>query len=286
MSTLRPTRLITVSSPEFLLGTRVMLDSFLRHNDWFSGDIFVLHRRLDSAATAQLEAEFPSLKCRTVSVRLAEAIAALVDAFPQLLNRQDRFLSLEMLLIEPDADTLFLDSDILITASFAELAPARSELIACPDASLLRGRTRDLATMEEFDTLDAEATTTFNAGMIMLGRTLPQAQLCDEMLAYLKPESWGSIQSDHTDQAVWNRLMANRVRLQDYGYNFMLGHKALYPEEKRLRQSIRALHFNGRAKPWLPEYQRAAATQDGLTAWAFEQWRLGCRAMLERQRTT
>ena len=39
----------TVTSPEFLLGTRVMLDSFLAENPWFEGEIVVIHDRLDEA---------------------------------------------------------------------------------------------------------------------------------------------------------------------------------------------------------------------------------------------
>jgi hypothetical protein len=49
-----PRTLITVSSPEFVLATRVMLHSFRANNPWFTGEIVVLHRRLSDAAAAQL----------------------------------------------------------------------------------------------------------------------------------------------------------------------------------------------------------------------------------------
>jgi lipopolysaccharide biosynthesis glycosyltransferase len=284
MNLMLPSRLVTVTSPEFLLGTRVMLDSLQRHNGWFDGEIIVLHSRLGTEACAKLEAQFPSLTCRLVSAPLADAIARLVDAFPHLRDRRDRFLSLELLLMKPQA-TLFLDSDMLVTASFADLQAADGELIACADASILRGRTRDPATMEEVDASDVALITTFNAGMMVLGRNLPLAELGRDMLAMLNRESWGLIKSDHTDQAVWNRLMPDRVRLVDPCYNFMLGHAGLYPAEQSREETLRALHFNGRAKPWLPEHHQAAAGRGALTGWAFGEWRQACSAMLSRQPT-
>jgi hypothetical protein len=280
------TRLVTVSSPEFLLGTRVMLDSFLQHNSWFDGEILVLHSRLAHEASDLLQAQFPNLVCRKASPRLTHIIDQLVAAFPHLQDRRDRFLSLETLLMEPSETTLFLDSDIVVVGSIADLAIESEKLRVCPDATLLRGQLRHRVTMEEVDHSDADSMASFNAGMILIGENAIDAGLHDRLFACLDPQCWSAVKSDHTDQLVWNRLFHDRAVLADPCYNFMLGHAGLYSDGDRAPANMRVLHFNGPAKPWLPQHQQAVAQKVGLTSWAFEQWRLACSAMLSRQRTT
>ncbi|MGB3846359.1 MAG: hypothetical protein WA940_10865, partial [Sphingopyxis sp.] len=63
--------LVTVSSPDFRVGTEVMLASFLAANAWFDGEILILHSRLTAADEAALAAAFPRLSCRRASSRLA-----------------------------------------------------------------------------------------------------------------------------------------------------------------------------------------------------------------------
>lgn len=286
MNGTRSTRLVTVSSPEFLLGTRVMLDSFLRHNSWFDGEIVVLHDRLAEDASDLLEAQFPKLMCRKASPQLIQAINQLVSAFPHLQDRRDRFLSLETLLMPTSETILFLDSDIVVVGSVADLAVDGAKLRVCPDATLLRGQLRHRVTMEEVDHSDADSMASFNAGMILINPTAIDADLNGRLFRCLDPQGWSAVKSDHTDQIVWNRLFHHRAMLADPCYNFLLGHAGLYAEVERVPANMRVLHFNGPAKPWLPHYQQAATHSGGMTSWAFEQWRLACSAMLSRQRTT
>lgn len=268
-----PLRLMTVSSPEYLLGTRVMLHSFLATNRWFSGKIVVLHSRLRPADINLLERDFANLSCKGADPRLSAAVDDLVSAFPHLERRRDRFLSLDML-FSPDGPSLFLDSDMLIRGDLSPLAQVNAALIACPDATMLRGRRRDLATMEEVDGQGI----TFNAGMMLVGCATDA--LTRQALQCLTPQSWAAIRSDHTDQAVWNMLYANQVHLADRTYNFMVGHGNLQPLDESEWNALHVLHFNGQVKPWLPDAQRAAEAEGGVAAWAFGKWRAAARAML------
>jgi Glycosyl transferase family 8 len=274
MSAKLPQRLVTVSSPEFLLGTRVMLHSFLANNHWFSGDIIVLHSRLRAADIALLEGQFGKLTCKTAEPRLVEALDGLVAAFPHLEKRRDRFLSLNMLMEERAGPSLFLDSDMLIRDDFSPMAELEAVLIACPDATKLRGLRRDLTTMEEGEGQGRS----FNAGVMLLQSSSPELKVV--MLALLKPESWAAIRSDHTDQAVWNMLFADQVELAGERFNYMVGHNALLPLDESEWSSLCVLHFNGPAKPWLPDRQVQAAAKGGLVGWAFGEWREAARAML------
>ncbi len=250
-----PALLVTVSSPEFLIGTRVVLHSFLAANAWFDGEIVVVHARLEPADVAALEADFPRLRCRTAAPPLRQAIARLAAAFPHLADRRDRFLSLETLLLPGGWPRLFIDSDVAVRGDLAPAFEPPGALIACPDAALLRGGGRD----------------SFNAGMMLVREPRPGA------LAALEPAQWRAIASDHTDQAVWNRLYAGEVALADPRFNFMVGHAALYPA---VPADIRLLHFNGRDKPWKPAAQAAASERGGVVGEAFAAWRRACQAML------
>lgn len=280
----RPVRLVTVSSPEFVLGTRVMLDSFLHHNSWFDGQIIVLHNRLAGEAVRLLEAQFPKLLCQNASAALTGAVDRLVDSCPHLQDRRDRFLSLETLLMPGPETTLFLDSDIVVVGSIAELSVPGGQVRVCPDATLLRGQSRHSVTMAEIGHSDANKMQSFNAGMILISEAAINADLSDGLFACLDPQSWSAVQSDHTDQFVWNRLFGNSAVLADLCYNFMIGHADLYKDADSATENMRILHFNGPAKPWFPRYQQAAAQRGGVTRWAFDQWRLACSVMLSRQR--
>lgn len=265
--------LVTVTSPEFLLGTKVMLDSFLRTNSWFGGEIAVLHSRLSGADVAALELQFPRLSCRLASPDLVQAIAALVAAFPHLADRRDRFLSLETLLLPGDWPRLFIDSDTVVCGDLSALLAVPGPLVACPDATMLRGLRRDPVDFAEVPR-GAAIAPSFNAGM-MLVRTAAGSPL-----ELLDPQVWHTVVSDHTDQVVWNRLFGAAARLTDPAANFMVGHAALYPE---VPPEVLVYHFNGRAKPWLALAQAEAASRGGVSAQAFAAWRRACQTMLAGQ---
>jgi lipopolysaccharide biosynthesis glycosyltransferase len=255
-----------------------MLHSFLDSNPWFDGEIILVHSHLPQAATKKLEDQFGNLHCKSAEEALAQAITSLVEHFPHLEDRRDRFLSLETLLLPDARPTLFLDSDILVRGDLSDLATIDAALVACPDASILRGRSRDPLTMEELQ--DPGEGNSFNAGMLMLGDDALNTQRLERMFEYLQPESWQAIRSDHTDQAVWNRLFPGEVQLASPDYNFMVGHTELQDVAEAEWNGLRILHFNGPAKPWLPDRHQAAVAQGGLRAWAFEQWRMACSNML------
>jgi Glycosyl transferase family 8 len=275
----RPTQIFTVSSPEFLLGTRVMLHSFLAHNPWFYGQLIVLHARLSAQDVALLEAQFDQVLCLRASAALDAAISCLVAAFPHLANRSDRFLSLEMLAHSDQSTRLFLDSDTLICGDVGSLSELPGSLIACPDASMLRGLERDAETLAEAEPVPgAPVRCSFNAGVILLDGQVCTDMTVAEMLARLDPESWKRIASDHTDQAIWNGMFRETVSLADWRFNFMVGHEHLYGKVLD-REDIRLLHFNGPMKPWLPESHRFPRNE--MAAWANGRWRVACQQMLD-----
>jgi lipopolysaccharide biosynthesis glycosyltransferase len=261
--------LVTVSSPDFRIGTEVMLASFLATNRWFDGDILVLHSRLTETDQAALAAAFPRLTCRAASPRLTTAIDALTGAHPHLAGRRDRFLSLEALLLGTAGRILFADSDLLFRGDISALFASDAPLVAAPDAAMLRGNQRDTDTLAEVAAAD-DAPASFNAGLLVHN---PDPALADALWPLLDPLGWSRIASQHTDQAVWNLLLRDRVELVSTGFNLMIGHRATsFAYEPVPLADAYVLHFNGAAKPWRPDRHADAIAADPAYADALRLW--------------
>lgn len=261
--------LVTVSSPDFRIGTEVMLASFLAQNPWFDGHILILHSRLSDADQRALAAAFPRTTCRTASARLATAIDALTAAHPHLAARRDRFLSLETLLLDAPGKLLFADSDMLFRRDISPLLAIDAPLVAAPDAAMLRGNVRDAETLAEV-AADGEVRASFNAGLLLYD---PEPGIADALWPLLDPASWSRIASQHTDQAVWNLLLRDRVHLVGTRYNLMIGHRvASFAHEPVAIEDAHILHFNGAAKPWRPDRHADAIARDPDYASAVRLW--------------
>lgn len=265
-------KLVTVSSPDFRIGTEVMLASFLATNPWFDCDIVVLHSRLTDADRAALAAAFPRLSCRTASPRLAAKVDTLVAAHPHLATRRDRFLSLEALLLDTPGKLLFADSDMLFRGDIAPLLAIDAPLVAAPDAAMLRGNQRDPATLAEVAS-EPDRSASFNAGLLLYDPAAAGPGITDALWPLLDPENWTRIASQHTDQAVWNLLLRDHVHLVGTRFNLMLGHRATsFAYDPVPLADAHVLHFNGAAKPWRPDRHADAIARDGEYADAVRLW--------------
>jgi hypothetical protein len=277
--------LVTVSSPDFRVGTEVMLASFLATNAWFDGEILILHSRLTAADEAALTAGFPRLSCRRASPRLAAAIDTLVAAHPHLAARRDRFLSLETLLLPPGGKALFCDSDMLFRGDIAPLLAIDAPLVAAPDAAMLRGNVRAPGTLAEVAPADGTRAASFNAGLLVHDPAAAGAATADALWPLLDPEAWSRIASQHTDQAVWNLLLRDRVHLVGTEFNLMMTHRRTsFAHEPVAVDAARVLHFNGPAKPWRPDRHADAIARDPAYAEAFDLWIAARAAWLRARR--
>ncbi len=274
--------LATVTSPSFLVGTQVMIHSFLAHNRWFDGDIIVFCADPDDGVAATLETQFARVSCRRVSTELGDAIDRLVAARPELATRRDRFLSLESFALTGYDKVLFCDSDLLFQKDVAGLLAGETRLVACPDGAMLRGNRRDRTTLKEIAADDADrAATSFNAGLMLIDAALRGPAIAEALRARLDPSAWQAVASDHTDQAVLNLQFHHCVSLVSTAYNLMIGHRidSHASEPVRLGEA-KVLHFNGPAKPWRMDCHLAGARRDAGVIKALRHWYDAYLAML------
>ncbi|MCR2833193.1 glycosyltransferase [Parerythrobacter lacustris] len=280
-----PVELVTVSSTGFITGTQTMLDSFLHHNPWFDSPIAVIHDDLPNPVAAKLEAQFPRLTCRTPSSDLARAISNLVAARPSLASRYRRFFSLDLFDGVSARPALFVDSDVLFCASVETVASLDAPIAASGDRAYLAGNRRDPETLAEgAGTANADAFRSFNAGFVRVSQELRQAAMRDRVIGELAPERWSTVASDHTDQAVLNRLFGAEVHILDPSYNLMLGHLGRLNEAAGGGvQDARVLHFNGRAKPWQMDDSLRAMSDDPDFSFALAAWHAAYRRFMARR---
>nr|WP_137677818.1 glycosyltransferase [Parerythrobacter lutipelagi] len=285
---LKPQVLATVTSADFLIGTQVMIDSFLCHNRWFDGRIVIIHDDLSPADQAVLRHRFPQSECRNPAPDLWHCIADLIEHRPKLSSRYRRFFSLDIFDDDGNGGVLFADSDMLFSKSIEPIANVSAPIAACADRAMLVGNSRDRKTLEELtQPAGTDGFQSFNAGLMFIKPELRTRETRQCLLGSLAPKAWDNVVSDHTDQAVLNRCFGDLVELISPAYNRMVGHGGrLSGIEYPSVASARALHFNGKAKPWRMTDDVRKMTQHPDYAAALKLWHAAYRRLLDRAPST
>jgi lipopolysaccharide biosynthesis glycosyltransferase len=273
--------IVTVTSDAFLPGTLVTIDSFLRANPWFAGDIVILHEDLSPHAQDMLAAAFPGATLRLVSDALRARLDALIDARPEMGGRRARLLSLDAFALEGYAQLLFCDSDLLFTRDISALFDRPEALVAAPDLAAVQGLRRDPVTFEV--TREEGLANSFNAGLMRIGRALLNAETARHLLDQITPAAWDGVTTSHTDQLLLNRAFAGQVALTGTGYNLLLRHRrACFAHDPVRIADARVLHFNGPAKPWRLDLMLDAIRADPALIPAQRLWHAACLDLYER----
>lgn len=278
-----PLCLATVSTDDFLSGTIVAIHSFLRTNQWFAGDIVVLHDGdLSPGSIRDLLQRWPALKVRRIPSDLSRAIDALVHATPRLATRRARFHSVAALSLNEYSQVLFCDSDVLFQASILPMFRAvQSDVVAVGDRCYLRGYGWDKDSFAEVRPMAAGALyPTFNAGFMLFSATALDGEDYCHALSLLAPELWAGIVASHTDQLVLNRIFSHRVTLVSWQFNYLLFYAPLIAEAEQIPfDAIAMLHFNGTPKPWA--HDRGGLITNPLLFQAIAAWRYEARAIYQ-----
>jgi alpha-N-acetylglucosamine transferase len=175
--------LATVTSESFVPGTLVLIHSFLKHNRWFQGDVIIIHSALPADSGEYLTACSDRVVLRHCSHDLAEGIRSIVASRPDLEPVRDRFLSLEAFRLEGYDRVVFLDSDILVTASISDFFAANADLVACGDGAFYLQTPRTLPIIGTI--LEA-----FNAGAFSIAAALTTGDEYRELVRLASPATF------------------------------------------------------------------------------------------------
>jgi lipopolysaccharide biosynthesis glycosyltransferase len=237
-----------------------MLNSFLKHNKWFKGDIVIIHDFLPDKCRSLLDC-YRNITYQQVSDELKNKTAVLSCSVPRLKleKKLARFHSLELFRLYENRyhKVLFCDSDILFLGDVKEIFQLEENFYCCGDKYYYANNTicsnsytpviGSLSDVNDHDVLKS----TFNAGFMLLDKALITKNHYNKVLNLLNKNIWHNIQAPYTDQIIFNLYFRGQHIVLTSKYNFLVLHKELIVTKERISiKDIKVLHFNGRTKPW------------------------------------
>jgi lipopolysaccharide biosynthesis glycosyltransferase len=273
--------LVTVCTENFFAGTMVLLYSFLKHNPWFKGDILVIHDETLPQNACNLLGSFPRIQLRKVSHTLVKKSKNLIPSFPDFERRLGQFYSLEAFQLKEYERLLFLDSDMVIRGSLEELFHREEDLLVCATASYYKNP-------KDYTARDPFSIEKFNAGMMLISKSLLKESLYGEMLSKVSVEFFSAFVPQPSkfrmgneeirltaDQLIHNTLLHKKATFVSLRYNYRLG----LAEKIREREGIGIedsyiVHFTGKKKPWLLSDSLKRMLEGQENAKAYNYWSL------------
>lgn len=246
--------LVTVTTAAFVPGTLVLIDSFLRHNAWFDGDIAIVHDDLPVDAQRLIAAIRDGIEFLEVSPALRGRIEAAAVAVPDLAPKRARFYSLEAFRPRGYDRVLFCDSDVLFRGSIRDLFDDPHALVVCGDGYHYRGRVREWTLPSGLAGAGSQVraySSTFNAGLMLFDGTIATDADYDGLLRLVDSGIHHGDPAGLTDQLVLNIYYAGRQYLAGAEYNYLLRHHDAIASHSGIDLTdARVVHYNGVPKPW------------------------------------
>ena len=246
--------LVTISDPEFSIGTQVMLHSFFKYNPGFDGDVVVIFESLPEGDRARIQSVC-NAKFVAPDPRLLEAVMRLKGIESRLEGIYRRLFSLEAFRLTDYERVVYLDSDMYCAGDLSGLFAAEAPLLACPDgftyAEQIEARLEQRAERPR-ERYGREFAQTFNAGVLSLGPPVLSESTYLELLAWLQPEQWKTLgPGKFTDQMLLNVHFDGEFNALPAVYNYMI----FLEEYQKLCEPVsfldaRIVHFAGALKPW------------------------------------
>ena len=287
MNNLGMTCIATVTCDDFLLGTLVMLDSFLRHNSEFRGDVIVFHDGLSDASARLLTESFPSVLLRRFSSDLTKRLDRLTTAIPALTKQRLQFGSLEVMKLSGYDKVLFCDSDLLFHGNVMAFFERPEPLLCCGDGPHHRGNARQRDSFREVMNVGGNSvgilTETFNTGFMVLDATVLTNVNYEALLSMIEPSRWAVDTTGHTDQLIFNLAFAGQQKILSPTYNYVLQHRSdIYAARGHTLGDAIVIHFNGPAKPWAPRAYAYRLPGDPAQIAGLDMWNRAYIAYLTR----
>ena len=249
--------LATATTADYLPGTLVTVGSFLKHHPDFACDVVIIHDGLDERHRAYLAALSDRVRFVPVSAELRERLARVGAALPHFAPILSRLYAFEAYRLTGYRKLLLCDGDLLFRQPIGELFDSEDALLCCSDLAHLSGRCREAATFALLDDSPSSPCgvldRTFNDGFLLIDARLTGEGCYADLLSLVTPESWRGAATGSFKQFLHNRYFHGRHTLIGSTYNFLLRHAELITAREGLTAAdAKVLHFNLRAKPWMP----------------------------------
>ncbi len=276
--------LVTITSPNFVPGTLVMLYSFLKYNGWFKGDILIYAYDLSEEDRACLQ-RFPNVKFIEPFSEVVERVEAILKVRPGLAYKKMVFYSLNLFNLKGYDKYFYIDSDAFFHGSIEELTKMKHGLMCCKDFAAYKGFAKDGDTFELVRDTDRGGNLwfrTFNAGIFFLDKALVNAEVYKSLLDLLDPALYQGLGRPTTDQFLLNHFFRNDYHILPGIYNYRVniaGH--IQKQEGFEFEDAKIFHFPGPKNPWMAEQAIPMVLKNRIYWRAFQLWNQLYMEMLE-----
>lgn len=268
---------VTISTPTFIPGTLVMVYSFLKYNPWFKGDFIVLTDEVTDEMEQHLT-HFPQLKFRIIGDQLLANSRAVAEADETGRIFESHFYSLELFNIRGYDKLFYVDSDMLILGSFAELFAMDAKMICVGDGVYYKGELRDGAGYNKRQPKFWERKQkfwgdNFNAGLILFDGSMANDRHYRELTAMVTTRGYSEEAMRLQDQMIQNIYFRGQYQLVSAKYNYRMGiqEEVLEKDGISLEEAV-VIHYTARRKPWFPHEALVRIKRDADYFRSFQLW--------------
>lgn len=247
--------LVTVTDHNFIVGTEVLLSSFLENNKWFEGDIIVIEDNLteiDKKRLYKYDVTFSS-----PSEELVSRINSIRNKFPSLQNVSRRFYTIEAFRFNDYKNVVFLDSDILCTSDISYLFHSNFYFAAAPDSCFYYETIRNSKTYKQIEkgkqrSYGKDVSNTFNSGVMSFSFDKIPMDTYEELLKRIDVKTWEGIEVPKlADQIILNFHFNGKTTYLTSKFNYVVFLEDLIEKKEAISFSKASLiHFAGVYKPW------------------------------------
>ncbi|MEM1319714.1 MAG: glycosyltransferase [Bacteroidota bacterium] len=267
----------TVTTPDFVPGTLVLLHSFLQNNPWFDGDVILISQGLEQIYTRYFQI-FPQLIYEEVDPEIVSRTDRLCEQHEQFAQRRAQFYSLQLLRLRGYDKLLFLDSDMVIVGDLRPVFEREEPFLACADGFYYKGWYRDAKTYEKVLPEEVQLgrelwLDTFNSGFMMVNQSLLTDQAFEEAVGMINDDYFSSVSTNHSDQLIFNVYFRKKFTLLSSKYNYRFGvGQAIREKDGISFEEASVLHFTSKRKPWRSEQVLRAAFRIKHYRRSYDQW--------------
>jgi hypothetical protein len=266
--------LCTITTPDYMPGTLVMLHTFFKYNPWFAGDILIYDGNLSENDRALL-LRFPRVKFISPPSDLILALKPVFRARPDLEPFEAIFYSLGFFKITGYDKYMYVDGDVFFQSDIYKPLRDVNGLMFSPDRPAHVGRVRDRRTYKMVQNPEKGTLywkNTFNTGVFFGDQTYFSEDVYKELLGLLQPEYFVPLKRSANDQYLLNRYFENNYTPMSAKYNYRLGLARVLKRKFITLNNAAVIHFSGKKNPWDPEHVLSELMKQPIYLKAFKKW--------------
>ncbi len=239
--------LATVSNKEYWSGTKTMISSFLKYNQWFTGDIIIIS---DDKFFQSKKLNYKNSFFKTPDDQLTLKVETLTDTIQNLKEIKDRFYCLDVFNIIEYDYIIYADSDLLFSKGLDPDILFKNYFMAVLDPWHYRGYKREYKTCKKLHhsniTNEVYFNNFFNSGFLVLSKNIRTNDNYLKLLEYLSVANYLPLKDKLADESCLNYIFNEQVSFLPVQYNCPV-HLLI---EGIVKNQPKTTHFTGKYKPW------------------------------------